>query len=71
MEQVTQLWLGGVAVDFVRWTDRGLIYTSLGSHESLTSLSKGMVRRMIRDGLLRIEGYCPEWGHDDPNSRIH
>lgn len=68
----TRLWLSGVPVEFVKWTPRGLVYVGLGSQETLTNLSRGMVKRMLRDGLLRIEGYMPDWVVDDPhNDRMH
>lgn len=61
----TRLWMSGVPVRFVKWTDRGLVYSGMGTEHDLSSLTKGMVKRLLRDGLLVIEGYRPDWVHHE------
>ena len=60
----TRLYLGGVPVDFVKWTGRGLIYTRVGSQETMAHLSRSTVLRLIEEGTLEVEGYSPEWVHN-------
>ncbi len=67
----TRLWMGGVEVDFLRWTAHGLIYTRVGSRETMANLTRGTLRRLLQEGTLRIEGYRPDWAYfeddeDDP-----
>jgi hypothetical protein len=61
----TRLWMGGVEVQFVGWTNFGLVYTRVGSMQTLANLTKSTVRRLLQDGTLRIEGYCPDWADPD------
>ncbi len=44
-EHDTRLWMGGVEVDFLKWTPHGLIYNRVGSRETLANLTRGTVRR--------------------------
>ncbi len=60
-EGQTRLRLGGMEVDFVKWLPKGLIYTRIGSQETIASLNQATVRRLVRAGTLEIEGYCPAW----------
>ncbi len=67
-EHDTRLWMGGVEVDFLKWTPHGLIYNRVGSRETLANLTRGTVRRLVQEGTLRIEGFRPAWvepDHDD------
>ena len=64
-EHQTRLRLGGMEVDFVKWLPKGLIYTRIGSEETIASLNQASVRRLVREGTLEIEGYCPEWVWSD------
>ncbi len=61
----TRLWMSGVPVRFVKWNDRGLVYASMGGDHDLSSLTKGMVKRLLRDGLLVVEGFRPDWVHSN------
>jgi hypothetical protein len=61
----TRVWFGGVEVEFVGWTQFGLVYTRVGSMQTLANLTKSTVRRLLRDGTLRIEGYRPDWADPD------
>ncbi len=61
----TRVWFGGVEVEFVGWTNYGLVYTRVGSVQTLANLTKSTVRRLLRDGTLRLEGYRPDWADPD------
>lgn len=61
----TRVWFGGVEVQFVGWTNYGLMYTRVGSAQTLANLTKSTVRRLLRDGTLRVEGYRPDWADPD------
>ena len=63
-QQTTQLWMSSIPVEFVRWTPSGLVYTRLGGERELASLNRGMVKRLIHEGLLMVEGSAPDWVHD-------
>ncbi len=43
----TRLWMSGVPVRFVKWTERGLVYAGMGTEHDLSSLTKGMVKRLL------------------------
>lgn len=64
-EQDTQLWMGGMQVEFVRWTPHGLIYTRVGSRETLANLTRSTVKRLLKEGTLMIEGYRPDWASSE------
>jgi hypothetical protein len=64
-QETTRLWLGGMEVDFVKWMPTGLIYTRVGSQETIAHLPRASVQRLLQDGTLRIEGYRPGWAFDD------
>lgn len=64
-EDETRLWMGGMPVQFVRWTTHGLIYTRVGSRETLANLTRNTVRRLLKDGTLLIEGYRPDWAEPE------
>jgi hypothetical protein len=64
-EHTTRLWVGGVEVEFLKWTAYGLIYNRVGSRETRANPTRGTGRRLSQDGTLRIEGYRPAW--DDPD----
>lgn len=61
----TRVWFGGVEVQFFGWTQYGLVYTRVGSMQTLANLTKSTVRRLLRDGTLRIEGYSPDWANPE------
>jgi len=61
----TRVWFGGVEVHFVGWTTYGLVYTRVGSMQTLANLTKSTVRRLLRDGTLRVEGFRPDWANPD------
>jgi hypothetical protein len=61
----TRVWFGGVEVQFVGWTNYGLVYTRVGSVQTLANLTKSTVRRLLRDGTLRVEGFRPDWADPD------
>ena len=61
----TQLWLGGMRVEFIKWTQSGLIYTRVGSRETLANLTRSTIKRLLKEGMLVIEGYRPDWANAD------
>jgi hypothetical protein len=61
----TQLWMSGMPVKFVKWTPNGLIYHRVGSQETMAHLSRGTIQRLLREDVLRIEGYHPEWASSE------
>jgi hypothetical protein len=63
----TQLWLGGMRVEFIRWTNSGVIYARVGSQETLANLTRSTVRRLLKEGMLVIEGYRPDWATPEEN----
>jgi hypothetical protein len=64
-EHDTRLWMGGIEVEFIKWTPHGLVYTRVGSTETLANLSRNTVIRLLQEGTLRIEGYRPAWAELD------
>ena len=37
----------------------------MGSSQTLANLTKSTVRRLLKDGTLRVEGYRPDWADPD------
>jgi hypothetical protein len=64
-EHETRLWLGGVEVQFIKWTPNGLIYNRVGSLETVAHLSKSTIHRLLDEGTLYIEGYRPDWAYPE------
>lgn len=60
-ENKTRVWLGGMEVQFVKWTPNAMIYTRYGSQETMAHLPRSTVQRLLRENMLRIEGDCPDW----------
>ena len=67
--QDTRLWMGGVEVEFIKWTPHGLVYNRVGSTETLANLSRGTVIRLQQEGMLRIEGYRPAWAEPESQEK--
>lgn len=66
--QDTRVWLGGVPVSFVQWMPTGLVYTRVGSTDTAAHLSRSTVKRLIREGMLKFEGYYPDWVYEEYES---
>ena len=64
----TKLWLGGMPVEFIKWSRHGLIYVRVGSQETVANLSRNTVRRLLKDGTLQIEGFRPAWTYEDSDT---
>ncbi len=57
----TQVWWDGSEVDFVRWTEKSLVFCWKDARETAVHMPRGAVIRLMDKGVLRIEGYQPEW----------
>ncbi len=58
---ITQVWWDGSTVDFVRWTEKSLVFCWEGARKTAVHMPRGAVVRLLDKGVLRIEGYQPEW----------
>jgi len=58
---VTQVWWDGNEVDFVRWTDKSLVFCWKDARETAVHMPRGAVIRLLDKGVLHIEGHQPEW----------
>lgn len=58
---VTQVWWDGNEVDFVRWTDKSLVFCWKDARETAVHMPRGAVIRLLDKGVLRIEGHQPGW----------
>ena len=58
---ITQVWWDGGTVDFVRWTEKSLVFCWEGARKTAVHMPRGAVVRLLDKGVLRIEGYQPEW----------
>ncbi|MBN1200915.1 MAG: hypothetical protein JXJ20_03565 [Anaerolineae bacterium] len=61
----TRMWMSGIEVKFFKWTPNGLIYTRVGSQETMAYLSRNTIHRLLEEGVLRIQGYRPAWAYLD------
>lgn len=64
----TRIWWDDSEVQFIRWSDKSLVFSWGGTTETAVHLSRGAVVRLLQNGVLRIEGSQPEWVHDQPEA---
>ncbi len=48
-------------VCFIKWTNEGLAFNWDDPRETAINMPRGTVRRLMKKGVLRIEGDKPEW----------
>jgi hypothetical protein len=58
---MTQVWWDGNEVDFVRWADKSLVFCWKDARETAVHMPRGAVIRLLKKGVLHIEGYQPDW----------
>jgi hypothetical protein len=57
-------------VIFVRWTDQALVFVWRDTDETAVHLPRGVVARLVRKGVLHIDGERPPWAKPpNPPSR--
>ncbi|NLX10461.1 MAG: hypothetical protein GXY36_12460 [Chloroflexi bacterium] len=59
--QDTRIWWDGTEVRFVCWTEQGLIFSWCNVTETSVQIPRGAVIRLIKKGVLEVEGIVPEW----------
>jgi hypothetical protein len=62
----TRIWWDGSEVDFIRWTDKALVFSWGNVTETAVQMPRGAVVRLLQKGVLQIEGETPEWIHLSP-----
>lgn len=60
-EPATRVWWEGAEAVFVRWTDQALIFAWQDATETAVKIPRGAVIRLLRKGVLDVEGYVPVW----------
>jgi hypothetical protein len=61
MRESTRIWWDGSLVQFIRWSDKGLVFNWDDPRETAIHMPRGTVMRLMEKGVLRIEGDAPEW----------
>ncbi|MBN1562464.1 MAG: hypothetical protein JXA10_01400 [Anaerolineae bacterium] len=65
MSEQTRVWWDGNPVQFIRWTDKGLVFNWDDPRETAIHMPRGTVMRLMAKGVLEIEGDAPDWTQSD------
>ena len=65
----TRIWWDGNEVEFIRWTDRGVLFNWGDPRETAVHMPRGAVARLLEKGVLRIEGEGPTWSNSGQSQR--
>ena len=65
MSDNTRVWWDGNPVQFIRWTEKGLVFNWDDPRETAIHMPRGAVMRLMAKGVLAIEGDAPMWTHPD------
>lgn len=57
----TRVWWDGEEVQFIRWTQRSLVFHWQDPRETAMHMPRGAVLRLMEKGVLRVEGEMPNW----------
>ena len=57
----TRIWWDGGEVEFIRWTEKALVFQWGDATETAIHMPRGAVMRLMHKGVLQIEGEVPEW----------
>jgi hypothetical protein len=64
MSETTRVWWDGNPVQFIRWTEKGLVFNWDDPRETAIHMPRGTVVRLMAKGVLQIEGDAPAWACD-------
>ncbi len=64
----TRLWWDDSEVEFIRWSDKSLVFSWGNTTDTAVHLSRGTVVRLLKNGVLRVEGELPDWACPVPNA---
>jgi hypothetical protein len=65
MSENTRVWWDGSPVQFIRWTEKGLVFNWDDPRETAIHMPRGTVVRLMAKGVLEIEGDAPDWTRSD------
>jgi hypothetical protein len=57
----TRIWWDGGEVEFIRWTEKSLVFNWGDPRETAIHMPRGAVMRLMEKGVLRVEGEMPPW----------
>jgi hypothetical protein len=57
----TRIWWDGGEVEFIRWTEKALVFNWGDPRETAIHMPRGAVMRLMEKGVLRVEGEMPPW----------
>jgi hypothetical protein len=57
----TRVWWDGDEVEFICWTDKGLVFNWNDARETAVHMPRGAVVRLMDKGVLYVEGQMPTW----------
>jgi hypothetical protein len=57
----TRVWWDEGEVEFIRWTEKSLVFAWCNATETAIHMPRGAVVRLLEKGVLRIEGNAPDW----------
>jgi hypothetical protein len=68
----TRIWWDGGEVEFIRWTEKSLVFNWGDPRETAIHMPRGAVMRLLEKGVLRVEGEMPPWtGLQPVDSDLH
>jgi hypothetical protein len=66
----TRIWWDDSEVEFIRWSEKSLVFSWGNVTETAVHLPRGAVVRLLRKGVLRVEGTLPDWVNDPLDSDL-
>lgn len=64
--QKTRIWWDGSEVEFIRWSEKSLVFSWGDTTETAVHLPRGAVVRLLKKGVLHVEGPLPGWATCPP-----
>lgn len=65
---LTRVWWDGEEAVFVRWTETSLVFFWPDSTDTAVKIPRGAVVRLMKKGVLKVEGYMPVWVRLEPTT---
>lgn len=65
----TRIWWDGGEVEFIRWTEKSLVFNWGDPRETAIHMPRGAVTRLMEKGVLRVEGEMPPWTGPRPDDQ--
>lgn len=65
----TRIWWEGEEAVFLRWTEESLVFLWSNSMDTAVKVPRRAVLRLMKKGVLEVEGYAPTWVWGTPEPK--